>query len=57
MQDTDRSLDMIAQLSGFGDRDRMRRGFLRVWQQSLLEIRRQFGGGLGGHLDADETHP
>jgi transcriptional regulator GlxA family with amidase domain len=44
MEDTEHSLDVVAQLTGFGDRDRMRRAFLRTWRQSPQEIRRQAGG-------------
>jgi transcriptional regulator GlxA family with amidase domain len=43
MEDTDHNLDVVAQLTGFGHRERMRRAFLRVWQQSPQEIRRHAG--------------
>jgi transcriptional regulator GlxA family with amidase domain len=44
MEDTNHSLDVVAQLTGFGDRDRMRRAFLRVWRQSPQDIRRFASG-------------
>jgi transcriptional regulator GlxA family with amidase domain len=44
MEDTNHSLDVVAQLAGFGDRNRMRRAFLRAWQQSPQEIRRHACG-------------
>jgi transcriptional regulator GlxA family with amidase domain len=44
LEDTGHSLDVVAQLAGFGDRDRMRRAFLRGWRQSPQDIRRHAGG-------------
>jgi transcriptional regulator GlxA family with amidase domain len=44
LEDTSHSLDVVAQLTGFGDRNRIRRAFLRVWQRSPQEIRRQARG-------------
>jgi transcriptional regulator GlxA family with amidase domain len=44
MEDTNHSLDVVAQLTGFGDRDRMRRAFLRAYGQPPQVIRRQSRG-------------
>jgi transcriptional regulator GlxA family with amidase domain len=46
MEDTHHSLDVVAQLTGFGDRNRMRRAFLRAYRQAPLVIRRHAGGVL-----------
>jgi transcriptional regulator GlxA family with amidase domain len=40
-EDSNHSLDVVAQLTGFGDRDRMRRAFLRAFGQPPHVIRRQ----------------
>jgi transcriptional regulator GlxA family with amidase domain len=40
MEDTDQTIDAIAQQTGFGDRDRMRRAFLRAFGQPPQTIRR-----------------
>jgi hypothetical protein len=44
MEDTNHTIDVVAQQSGFGDRDRMRRAFLRAYGQSPHVIRRQSRG-------------
>jgi transcriptional regulator GlxA family with amidase domain len=44
LEDTSDSLDVVARLTGFGDRDRMRRAFVRVWRQSPQDIRRHACG-------------
>ena len=44
MEDTNHTIDVVAQLTGFGDRDRMRRAFLRACGQSPYVIRRQSRG-------------
>jgi transcriptional regulator GlxA family with amidase domain len=44
MEDTSHSLDVVAQLTGFGDRNRMRRAFLRAYGQPPQVIRRQSRG-------------
>jgi transcriptional regulator GlxA family with amidase domain len=41
MEDSNHSLDVVAQLTGFGDRDRMRRAFLRTFGLPPHVIRRQ----------------
>lgn len=40
MEDTDQTIDSIAQQTGFADRDRMRRAFLRAFGQPPQTIRR-----------------
>lgn len=40
MEDTNHSIDVVAQQTGFGDRDRMRRAFLRAFGQPPQVIRR-----------------
>jgi transcriptional regulator GlxA family with amidase domain len=44
MEDTNHSLDTVAQQTGFGDRDRLRRAFLRAYGQPPQVIRRQSDG-------------
>ena len=44
MEDTNHPIDVVAQQTGFGDRDRMRRAFLRAYGQSPQLIRRQSRG-------------
>jgi transcriptional regulator GlxA family with amidase domain len=44
MEDTNHTLDVVAQLTGFGDRNRMRRAFLRAYGQPPEVIRRQSRG-------------
>ncbi|GGF86068.1 AraC family transcriptional regulator [Azorhizobium oxalatiphilum] len=44
MEDTRHSIDMVAQLTGFADRDRMRRAFVRTYGQPPQVIRRQSRG-------------
>ena len=44
MEDTNHTLDVVAQLTGFGDRNQMRRAFLRAYGQPPQVIRRQSGG-------------
>jgi AraC-like DNA-binding protein len=44
MEDTDRTIDVVAQQTGFGDRNRMRRAFLRAYGQPPQVIRRQSRG-------------
>jgi transcriptional regulator GlxA family with amidase domain len=44
MEDSNHSLDVVAQLTGFRDRDRMRRAFLRSFGQPPHVIRRQARG-------------
>jgi transcriptional regulator GlxA family with amidase domain len=41
MEDTNHTIDVVAQQTGFGDRNRMRRAFLRAYGQSPQGIRRQ----------------
>jgi transcriptional regulator GlxA family with amidase domain len=41
MEDSSHSLDVVARLTGFGDRNRMRRAFLRTFGQPPHVIRRQ----------------
>jgi transcriptional regulator GlxA family with amidase domain len=45
MEDTTHPMDVVAQQTGFADRDRMRRAFLRTFGQPPLAIRRAAGGG------------
>lgn len=40
MEDTDQTLDAVAQQTGFGDRDRMRHAFLRAFGQPPQAVRR-----------------
>lgn len=40
MEDTDQTIDAVAQQTGFGDRDRLRRAFLRAFGQPPQTIRR-----------------
>lgn len=44
MEDTNHTLDVVAQQTGFGDRNRMRRAFLRAYGQPPQVIRRQSRG-------------
>ena len=44
MEDTNHTIDVVAQQTGFGDRNRMRRAFLRTYGQSPQVIRRQSRG-------------
>jgi transcriptional regulator GlxA family with amidase domain len=44
MEDTNHSLDIVAQQTGFGDRNRLRRAFLRAHGQPPQVIRRQSRG-------------
>ena len=44
MEDTNHTLDVVAQLTGFGDRNRMRRAFLRAYGQPPQVILRQSRG-------------
>jgi transcriptional regulator GlxA family with amidase domain len=44
LEDTRHSLDVVAQQTGFGDRNRMRRAFLRAYGQPPQVIRRQSRG-------------
>src|ERR1700758_4953310 len=44
MEDTNHTLDVVAQLTGFGDSNRMRRAFLRAYGQPPQVIRRQSRG-------------
>lgn len=44
MEDTSHTIDVVAQQTGFGDRNRMRRAFLRAYGQSPQAIRRQSRG-------------
>lgn len=41
MEDTSQPIDLVAQQTGFGDRDRMRRAFLRAFGQPPQVLRRQ----------------
>jgi transcriptional regulator GlxA family with amidase domain len=40
MEDTNHSMDVVAQQTGFGDRDRMRRAFVRTYGQTPHVVRR-----------------
>lgn len=44
MEHTNYTLDVVAQLTGFGDSNRMRRAFLRAYDQPPQVIRRQSRG-------------
>jgi transcriptional regulator GlxA family with amidase domain len=44
MEDTNHTLDVVAQLTGFGHRNQMRRAFLRAYGQPPQVIRRQSHG-------------
>ncbi|WP_207005712.1 GlxA family transcriptional regulator [Trinickia mobilis] len=44
LEDTNHTIDAVAQQTGFGDRDRMRRAFLRAYGQPPQMIRRQSRG-------------
>ena len=44
LEDTNHTLDVVAQLTGFGDRNRMRRAFLRAYGQTPQMIRRHARG-------------
>lgn len=46
MEDSNHSIDVVAQQTGFGDRDRMRRAFLRAFGQPPQVIRRAARPGL-----------
>lgn len=50
MEDTRHSIDVVAQETGFADRDRMRRAFLRAYGQPPQAIRR-----AAGRLGNEET--
>jgi transcriptional regulator GlxA family with amidase domain len=41
MEDANHTIDVVAQRTGFGDRNRMRRAFLRAYGQPPQVIRRQ----------------
>ncbi|WP_279483771.1 GlxA family transcriptional regulator [Aureimonas sp. SK2] len=43
MEDTNHSMDVVAQQTGFGDRDRMRRAFMRAYGQPPQVVRRMAG--------------
>jgi transcriptional regulator GlxA family with amidase domain len=49
LEDTHHSLDVIAQMSGFADRQRMRRAFLRIYHQSPNAIRQKIPSPKPGH--------
>ena len=51
MDDTNHTIDVVAQQTGFGDRNRMRRAFLRAYGQPPQVIRRQ----LRGSANIDES--
>jgi transcriptional regulator GlxA family with amidase domain len=44
LEDTNHTIDVVAQQTGFGDRNRMRRAFLRAYGQPPQVIRRQSRG-------------
>ena len=44
MEDTHHTIDVVAQQTGFGDRNRMRRAFLRAYRRTPQAIRRQSRG-------------
>jgi transcriptional regulator GlxA family with amidase domain len=44
LEDTNHTIDVVAQQTGFGDRNRMRRAFLRAYGQAQQMIRRQSRG-------------
>jgi len=44
LEDTNHAIDVVAHQTGFGDRNRMRRAFLRAYGQSPQAIRRQSRG-------------
>jgi transcriptional regulator GlxA family with amidase domain len=44
LEDTNHTLDVVAQQTGFGDRNRMRRAFLRAYGQPPQAIRGQSRG-------------
>lgn len=46
MEDSNHSIDVVAQQTGFGDRDRMRRAFLRAFGQPPQVIRRAARPGI-----------
>lgn len=46
MEDSNHSIDVVAQATGFGDRDRMRRAFLRAFGQPPQVIRRAARPGM-----------
>lgn len=46
MEDSNHSIDVVAQQTGFGDRDRMRRAFLRAFGQPPQVIRRAARPGM-----------
>ena len=50
LEDTDHSVDVIAEETGFADRERMRRAFLRAFGQPPRTIRRT-GRSSSGRLD------
>jgi AraC-like DNA-binding protein len=55
MEDTNHTLDVVAQLTGFGDRNRMRRAFLRAWGQPPQVILRQSRGYIEGSEFAEAS--
>ncbi|PKR53653.1 GlxA family transcriptional regulator [Thalassospira marina] len=54
MEDTNHSIDSVALQTGFADRDRMRRAFLRAYGQPPQTIRRATRAAMGepDHIDA-----
>ena len=52
MEDTNHTLDVVAQQTGFEDRNRMRRAFLRAYGQPPQVIRRQARGSASVEQDA-----
>lgn len=56
LEDTNHTVDVVAQQTGFGDRDRMRRAFLRVYGQSPQMLRRLLRGyGSTAEIELAET--
>jgi len=52
MEDTALNIDVVAQQTGFSDRDRMRRAFMRAYGQPPQVIRRAARGAAGVLVDA-----
>jgi transcriptional regulator GlxA family with amidase domain len=57
MEDTNHTLDVVAQLTGFEDRNRMRRAFLRAYGQPPQVIRRQSRGGYASIKESELAKP
>src|SRR6267154_1442264 len=57
MEDTNHTLDVVAQLTGFGDRNQMRRAFLRAYGQPPQVIRRQSRGGYASIMESELAEP